>query len=337
MKVNLNQIYVPDNRIRRDMGSLESLKLSLQSAGMLEPVLVKATPDNPSYPYELIAGYRRFQAASELGWSEIPVILHTPANTFQSLDMAIQENMERINYSPMELSELVLQRKRAWEELHGTLENNPLSEEFYKETGRLLRKHPTDIHRFLQLQELDEDLKAKVESGELYYREALSQQSERNGIIKSKNTSSVPKASPVKTTAINLPKPSPFMLDIGKLPEPHRSMVLKVISMQTQMDNITPENQIKPSLLGDDTLQILSELALNVSQYLSELASRFQEEMVKRAETEIESTDKIPVDKSNSINETVVSKPEAVASGNEVIPENDKPLTDVKEIGKRGS
>jgi ParB/RepB/Spo0J family partition protein len=339
MKVNLNQIYVPDTCIRRDMGSLESLKLSLQSAGMLEPVLVKATSENSTYPYELIAGYRRYKAALELGWTEIPVILHTPANTLQSLDMAIQENMERINYSPMELSELVLQRKRAWEVLHGTLENNPLSEEFYKETGRLLRKHPTDIHRFLQLQELDDDLKAKIESGELYYREALSQQSERNGIIKTKSTPSTPKTAPAKTTAINFPKPSPFMLDIGKLPEPHRSMVLKVISMQTQLESITPENQINPSLLGDDTLQILSELALNVSNYLSELASRFQEEMVKRAEaeTEVENKEEIFVDEADSESETVISKPEAVASGNEVILENDMPLTDVKEIGKRGS
>jgi len=330
MKVNLNQIYVPDNRIRRDMGSLESLKLSLQSAGMLEPVLVKATPDNSDYPYELIAGYRRFQAASELGWVEIPTNLHTPENTLKSLDMSIHENMERINYSPLELSELVLQRKRAWEELHGKLENNPLSEDFYKETGRLLRKHPTDIHRFLQLQELDEDLKGKVESGELYYREALSQQSERNGIIKSKSTPSTPKTAPAKTTAINLPKPTPFMLDIGKLPEPHRSMVLKVISMQTQLDNITPENQINPSLLGDDTLQILSELALNISNYLSELAAQFQEEMIKRVEGETENKEEGPVDEVGSDNETVVSDSVDSASDNEVIPNSDNPLTDVK-------
>jgi ParB family chromosome partitioning protein len=329
MKVNLNQIHVPDTRIRRDMGSLESLKLSLQSAGMLEPVLVKATPENSSYPYELIAGYRRFQAASELGWTEIPVILHTPANTLQSLDMSIHENMERINYSPMELSELVLQRKRAWEELHGTLENNPLSEEFYKETGRLLRKHPTDIHRFLQLNELDDDLKAKIESGELYYREALSQQSERNGMIKSKITPSTPKAAPAKTTAINFPKPTPFMLDIGKLPEPHRSMLLKVISMQTQMENITPENQINPSLLGDDTLQILSELALNVSNYLSELAAQFQEEMVKRVEGGTENKEEVPVDEVASEDETIASDSVDSVSGKEILPDSDDPLTAV--------
>jgi len=337
MKVNLNQIYVPDTRIRRDMNSLESLKLSLQAAGMLEPVLVKATPENSTYPYELIAGYRRYKAASELGWPEIPVILHTPENTLQSLDMAIHENMERINYSPLELSELVLQRKRAWEVLHGTLENNPLSEDFYKETGRLLRKHPTDIHRFLQLQELDEDLKAKIESGELYYREALSQQSERNNLIKSKSNPSTPKATSAKTTAINFPKPSPFMLDIGNLPEPHRSMVLKIISMQPHLENVTPENQINPSRLGDNTLQILSELALNVSQYLSELAAQFQEEMIKRAEEDTESKEEIPVDGTGSDNETAVSDSVDSTSDNELIPGSDDPLTAVKGIGKRGS
>ncbi|OPY24922.1 MAG: Nucleoid occlusion protein [Methanobacterium sp. PtaU1.Bin097] len=330
MKVNLNQIYVPDTRIRRNMNSLESLKLSLQSAGMLEPVLVKATPENLSYPYELLAGYRRYKAASELGWAEIPVILHTPENTLQALDMAIHENMERINYSPLELSELVLQRKIAWETLHGKLENNTLSEEFYKETGRLLQKHPTDIHRFLQLTGLDEDLKNQVKSGELYYREALSQQSERNNLVKSKSSSSTRKMASVKTTAFNFPKPSPFMLDIGKLPEPHRSIVLKVISMQPQLEKMTTENQINPSFLGDNTLQILSELALNVSQYLAELASRFQEEMVKRTEAETENGEETPVDEAGSENDAVNPEPEDSVSDRDATLKNDNPLTAVK-------
>jgi len=337
MKVNLNQIYVPDTRIRRNMNSLESLKLSLQSAGMLEPVLVKATPENLSYPYELLAGYRRYKAASELGWAEIPVILHTPENTLQALDMAIHENMERINYSPLELSELVLQRKIAWETLHGKLENNTLSEEFYKETGRLLQKHPTDIHRFLQLTGLDEDLKNQVKSGELYYREALSQQSERNNLVKSKSSSSTRKMASVKTTAFNFPKPSPFMLDIGNLPEPHRSMVLKIISMQPHLENMTPVNQINPSRLGDNTLQILSELALNVSQYLSELAAQFQEEMIKRAEEDAENKEDTPVEEVASEEETAVSDSVDSSSENELIPDSDDPLTAVKGIGKRGS
>jgi hypothetical protein len=120
------------------------------------------------------------------------------------------------------------------------------------------------------------------------------------------------------------------MLDIGKLPEPHRSMLLKVISMQTQMENITPENQINPSLLGDDTLQILSELALNVSNYLSELAAQFQEEMVKRVEGETENKEEIPVDETGSGNETVVSDSVDTSSNNKVIPGSDDPLTPVK-------
>jgi hypothetical protein len=120
------------------------------------------------------------------------------------------------------------------------------------------------------------------------------------------------------------------MLDIGKLPEPHRSMLLKVISMQTQMENITPENQINPSLLGDDTLQILSELALNVSNYLSELAAQFQEEMIKRVEGETDNKEVVSVDEVASEDETIVSDSVDSSSDNEVIPNSDNPLTDVK-------
>jgi hypothetical protein len=95
------------------------------------------------------------------------------------------------------------------------------------------------------------------------------------------------------------------------------------------MENITPENQINPSLLGDDTLQILSELALNVSNYLSELAAQFQEEMVKRVEGGTENKEEVPVDEVASEDETIASDSVDSVSGKEILPDSDDPLTAV--------
>jgi hypothetical protein len=71
-------------------------------------------------------------------------------------------------------------------------------------------------------------------------------------------------------------------------------------------------------------------LALNVSQYLSELAAQFQEEMIKRAEKDVEHKDDLSVEETGSGNETVVSDSVDAASDNELIPDNDDPLTAVK-------
>jgi ParB family chromosome partitioning protein len=55
-------------RIRKDMGDVQSLAESIEDLGLLHPVLV--TPDGL-----LLSGERRLRAAKLLGWTEIPVSL----------------------------------------------------------------------------------------------------------------------------------------------------------------------------------------------------------------------------------------------------------------------
>ena len=54
------------NRHRKDMGDLQVLADSIQSVGLLHPIVV--TTDNI-----LVAGERRLKACKLLGWTEVPV------------------------------------------------------------------------------------------------------------------------------------------------------------------------------------------------------------------------------------------------------------------------
>ena len=66
--------------------------------------------------------------------------------------------------------------------------NNSLTnvKDFYQETSIIFKKDPTEIYRLLQLQGLDEDLKVMVESGELHYRKAITEQSSRKPVVEAK-------------------------------------------------------------------------------------------------------------------------------------------------------
>ena len=191
MKVKISEIQVPQP-YRFDTGNMEELKTTIQKYGMIHPIVVKDLGENISPRYELIAGYRRFKAIESLGWTEIPITLLQPKDTLEQFDISMEENMKRKDLNPLEISHLLIQRKRLWEQIHGPIiQGKPSAyvevsdgsctnvQNFYEETGKVFKKYPRDIYNFLQLQGLDEDLKAKVESGELHYRKAITEQSNR--------------------------------------------------------------------------------------------------------------------------------------------------------------
>ena len=97
MKLFINQIKVK-KRVRGDLGDMVSLMKSLQHHGLLNPVVVNDK-------HELIAGYRRLEAARRLGWSAIEVTVVKKATEAASLAMEIDENTQRKDFSPEELAE----------------------------------------------------------------------------------------------------------------------------------------------------------------------------------------------------------------------------------------
>ena len=80
---------------------LKSLADSLDQHGLLEPVVVHAIAPGR---YQLIAGERRFRAATMLGWTEIPAVIRQ-AHEQTNLILALVENLQREDLSPLEEAE----------------------------------------------------------------------------------------------------------------------------------------------------------------------------------------------------------------------------------------
>ena len=83
-----------------DAVNLEDLTNSIKERGVIQPIIVrKSSTDNSKY--EIIAGERRWLAASKAGLHDIPVVL-TEADDLKSLEFAIVENVQRHDLNPLE-------------------------------------------------------------------------------------------------------------------------------------------------------------------------------------------------------------------------------------------
>jgi ParB family chromosome partitioning protein len=104
MLVPVGQVS-PNPRQPRSMlhpEELEELTASVREHGVLQPLIV--TAGNTSGQYVLIAGERRLQAARLAGLATVPVLVRQ-ATDQQRLELAIIENVQRSDLSPLEEAE----------------------------------------------------------------------------------------------------------------------------------------------------------------------------------------------------------------------------------------
>lgn len=85
-------------RVRQDLGNLEDLKDSLKHYGLVNPITINSK-------YELIAGERRLQAATQLGWTNIQANIVDNLSDIEQLEMEIEENNQRKEFTDAELLE----------------------------------------------------------------------------------------------------------------------------------------------------------------------------------------------------------------------------------------
>ena len=95
MLVNINDIKVK-RRVRKDVGDLESLKTSLRTYGLLNPITLNSK-------YELVAGERRLEAAKQLGWSTINAQVLEISDKISQLEIELEENIQRHDFTEEEL------------------------------------------------------------------------------------------------------------------------------------------------------------------------------------------------------------------------------------------
>ena len=83
-----------------DKNSINELAESIKSKGLVQPILVRPSNTNDG-EYEIIAGERRWRAAQVAQLHAIPAVIRN-LNDTESLEIAIIENVQRSDLSPIE-------------------------------------------------------------------------------------------------------------------------------------------------------------------------------------------------------------------------------------------
>ena len=138
-------------RSAMDPEKLEALAASIQSQGLVQPVIVR--PLAKAGQYELIAGERRWRASQMAGLSTIPAVIREVADE-ATLALALIENIQREDLSPMEEA-LALRR---------------LITEFdltHEEAGRQVGRSRAAVSNLLRLMELAEPVRALLDARQL--------------------------------------------------------------------------------------------------------------------------------------------------------------------------
>ncbi|MBV6421779.1 MAG: Stage 0 sporulation protein J [Ignavibacteriaceae bacterium] len=103
-------------RFNIDPVSLDELKKSILTNGLIQPITVRRTPD---HKYQLISGERRLQACKEIGFKEIPAYIIDVDSDELMLALALIENIQREKLNAIEVGTAY---KRLMDECHLTQE-----------------------------------------------------------------------------------------------------------------------------------------------------------------------------------------------------------------------
>lgn len=94
-----------------DEAQLAELTLSVKEMGVTNPVIVRqrwppvdGEGDQAEQRYELVSGHRRTEAARRAGLADVPAIIRELTDQ-EALDLAIVDNLQRVDLSPMEEAE----------------------------------------------------------------------------------------------------------------------------------------------------------------------------------------------------------------------------------------
>ena len=103
----------PDpNQVRRhlDPRAQEELNASVRRLGILQPIAVRLI--QPENVYQIVAGHRRFAAASAAGLAEVPCWVQSPKEQ-EVLVHQIVENWQRLDIHPYDLADALVRLRDA--------------------------------------------------------------------------------------------------------------------------------------------------------------------------------------------------------------------------------
>lgn len=95
--IKIDKIDPSPQQARSELGNIRELMASIKEKGILEPILIRKKNDR----FEIIAGERRYKAASSIGLSEVPCIEMNVSDN-EAMELALIENMQRKDLDPFE-------------------------------------------------------------------------------------------------------------------------------------------------------------------------------------------------------------------------------------------
>lgn len=143
-------------RLTFDPEALNDLASSIKEHGIIQPLVVRRLQDK----FEIIAGERRFKAASLIGLKTVPCIIMN-LNDNESAEVAIIENIQRKEMTPLE-------EAKSFKKL---LDNGYLTQE---ELAKRMGKSQSAISNKLRLLNLDEVVQEAILNGKISERHARS-------------------------------------------------------------------------------------------------------------------------------------------------------------------
>jgi ParB family chromosome partitioning protein len=137
-------------RTQFDQEALDALAASIESSGVIQPLLVRPLHDGS---YELVAGERRWRAARQAGLDKVPAVIRDSEQA-ERLQVALIENMVREDLNPVE-------EARACAAL---IEELDVSKE---DLARRVGRSRPAVSNLIRLLDLPDELLELLESGEL--------------------------------------------------------------------------------------------------------------------------------------------------------------------------
>ena len=107
-QIEVEKIFPNPHQPRRhfDEDALNELANSIREFGIIQPLVVtkilKETESGTDVSYQLIAGERRLMASKKVGLRTVPVVIRRVGIDREHLELAIIENVQRENLSPLE-------------------------------------------------------------------------------------------------------------------------------------------------------------------------------------------------------------------------------------------
>ena len=150
--VDVDKIKPNPYQPRREFeeGPLRDLSESIRQYGVMQPLTVSRTEfEKPeggiAVEYELIAGERRLRASKLAGISQVPVIIRVGDTSQEKLELAIIENLQRADLTPVERARAFSRLAAEFKLQHGDIGKKiGRSREYVSNTLRILSL-PDDI------------------------------------------------------------------------------------------------------------------------------------------------------------------------------------------------